>query len=986
MVKNTNNNLRNYTKRGKYHQTVAGKRYTFDTAAQLAKKAKIDISDAAEIATSGDDPIYRNLILSNGETFQFNVKDAPFLIKVETDNEVKRITNQQLLGRKPLKKGKFLIKKELPRNIELKFIAHVIVIFDISDQEDVKRHTSGVVQGKLGSEELDQQAEDIGLAYFNQIPDAQNFRYEVEYTSQYEYEEEDQGNIKMRLSEPFDISNIWKDINLNKNNDCVKVYLKEKLTRMADHTIDKLGNEDGISTNEILDFCKDHNIKMIASNIQGKTFKEFKPEKKNRSYPTLIFISFSNHLYPNNNRYLEKKKHPNLEVKIVTENEINNLFNKFINELILPAEIKFNGKFFTSFIVNDTKYICNKDYQQCLDILTKFDLEDKIYDSISLSRIFSIIEKKYNWDQSKEAGKHAKINIDSFCPSLKPKGGFNYRTKIKYPNKTISQIDKNKCYSFLLQSLDYLISYDERTCKITTNPTKIVDHYLYFVRPLTKSIFMPNNDYYTGCHAKRCQELGFRMKVVLEKETEKKPNYFKQMIADIYNNLDQKIAKDICNRGIGRFELLPKVDQINNINGIYNNDESKTLSGFKHSINENYELVFNVEKYVNNLYNRMPIAYQIKDSARLLIFDKMVELGLKQDDIIKIETDSITYYGKLPKNLNHNLDGWKESNFEKVKYNKQSHDCKYGEDKLIDDFFNQNTGILKTGYAGCGKTFDIIHNVIPDLKFMGQSYIILTPSHASLQYYKLAGFKCDVIQKYEFSNTIPDVEYIIIDEIGMCGKKAHDIIYKCHLLNKNYSVYGDFRQLLPVNETKTYDNKHYLNMVFTKQEPLKINHRNHFTSGYYDIIMNEKNKECLKTLINLHSAESWEDVETIICYRRKIVKKYNDMKLKLLNKKIDSIGVKLICINNKLHYKNIYNNFEAKIIKKEDNIITLKTLISKEEIQITKNELKYFRPAYAKTVYGVQGASLKSFYYAPEDYCFINGRTAYTIISRLKTK
>ena len=48
---------------------------------------------------------------------------------------------------------------------------------------------------------------------------------------------------------------------------------------------------------------------------------------------------------------------------------------------------------------------------------------------------------------------------------------------------------------------------------------------------------------------------------------------------------------------------------------------------------------------------------------------------------------------------------------------------------------------------------------------------------------------------------------------------------------------------------------------------------------------------------------------------------------------------------------------------------------------------KYFEPAYAKTAYGVQGKSIKSYHYAVEDKNFLknNNRLSYTIISRLKT-
>ena len=49
---------------------------------------------------------------------------------------------------------------------------------------------------------------------------------------------------------------------------------------------------------------------------------------------------------------------------------------------------------------------------------------------------------------------------------------------------------------------------------------------------------------------------------------------------------------------------------------------------------------------------------------------------------------------------------------------------------------------------------------------------------------------------------------------------------------------------------------------------------------------------------------------------------------------------------------------------------------------------KNFDYGYCRTLYSVEGESLKSFYFCEEDLnnFFITGRMAYTLISRLKTK
>lgn len=55
--------------------------------------------------------------------------------------------------------------------------------------------------------------------------------------------------------------------------------------------------------------------------------------------------------------------------------------------------------------------------------------------------------------------------------------------------------------------------------------------------------------------------------------------------------------------------------------------------------------------------------------------------------------------------------------------------------------------------------------------------------------------------------------------------------------------------------------------------------------------------------------------------------------------------------------------------------------------ELTKDEVKkHFELAYALILHQFQGSDTTSYYWTPEDNYFIDGRTAYTIISRLNTK
>jgi hypothetical protein len=172
-------------------------------------------------------------------------------------------------------------------------------------------------------------------------------------------------------------------------------------------------------------------------------------------------------------------------------------------------------------------------------------------------------------------------------------------------------------------------------------------------------------------------------------------------------------------------------------------------------------------------------------------------------------------------------------------------------------------------------------------------------------------------------------------------------------------------------------------MIFSTKSTMTENKRNDFTIPYYNsiILSNDRNKNWLE--VSKYNTTLPHEAEVIITYRNKTADIYNTIMMNHYNyKNIDSIGMKIICKSNNLRKLDIYNNFEYTIKDiKQDNIIL------NDDTIITIKQLKsFFKPAYCKTIYACQGKSLKSYYYAPEDKCFLNGKTAYTIISRIKNK
>ena len=92
--------------------------------------------------------------------------------------------------------------------------------------------------------------------------------------------------------------------------------------------------------------------------------------------------------------------------------------------------------------------------------------------------------------------------------------------------------------------------------------------------------------------------------------------------------------------------------------------------------------------------------------------------------------------------------------------------------------------------------------------------------------------------------------------------------------------------------------------------------------------------------------------------------------------------LEIILRDNDLDKYEINNKDVFKISKIEKDNITIKN--DDKEIILKNNEIyKHFNIAFCRTLYAVQGNAYESYYYATEDYKFINNRSAYTLISRL---
>ena len=830
---------------------------------------------------------------------------------------------------------------------------------------------------------------DIVDPYYSKIWGIDNIRYQI-LLSQNDKTLE-LTDMELREEAPLKIDNLFNEIISKDYEHCIHGYIKDCYPKYcnSDKQMSKISKINNVT--DIYNWAVQRNFKMVAFDQTGTIIKANYPKKKNKE-KTMAFVAANNHLYPLKNQYISKRHGDMTRVEIVDNTD--RKLAELINSGYSPKFVCMGVTHIQYFSIMDNKteiyYSDNKEYVRCLEILNIFGLGDKIKPSTTISKLGDIIEQSYAY-KTNDDGKPVKIQTHSFIPEIRDisKYGYSYMDdnfEFDMTTETLQTIDKNKQYPYELYSLKKLPVIDMKyhiPKKIVSQDHKIHPYYMYIVTIEESTIILPQNGRYFGSTLQYAKEHGIKFIILEELETRLEPNYMRRMVKDLYskiktNEINKEEFKEIMNIFIGKFERMSTEYTSTKYVKTMNEEELKTFDGYTHKITEKYTLGF-VESTSHTIMSRNPIADLIKDNSRISVHKMMCSLKLKSSDIKQVKTDAITFKSisnEYKQYINNEISGWKEIDFIELSKPK-IHNVE------PPTFFYNNTDNdkLVTGYAGCGKSYEIINTVVPNLE---KDYIVLSPSHKALDEYRKCDLKCDVIQKYTMSNTLPEEKYIIVDEIGMVDGQMWDMLYKCKLSNKQIMAYGDFNQLLPVGCDTQYDNPNFLNLMFNKQLTNNKNYRNDFTHDYYDTLRFNATKLREQELTKYNT--KYEDAELIIAYRRTIRDEFNIKMCEKLNiENLCDIGAKVICKTNALRQFNIYNNMCFVVKEINPTTIIIETETTTHSIPITKfKRKKYFDFAYALTLYAVQGSSLGSFHYCEEDIKFLNGRSLYTLISRLK--
>ena len=285
-------------------------------------------------------------------------------------------------------------------------------------------------------------------------------------------------------------------------------------------------------------------------------------------------------------------------------------------------------------------------------------------------------------------------------------------------------------------------------------------------------------------------------------------------------------------------------------------------------------------------------------------------------------------------------------------------------------------------YAGSGKTYHIIHSLIPSIKHL--KFVIISNTHKTLLEYKDYGYgnNCKVVVDHTLQIDY-DTKVIIVDEYYQVSISIMEKILQ--YANCKIYLFGDNRQLPSIdieNSVIKFPNQLLRTFAYVDNGKEWINRRNHFKFDFYDKILNEYDYDNILELINQYSMKNPNDAEYIVAYHNKTLDKYIDKNNKIYY-------VKGSGLSEKLKKLGLYGDCKIELVFLDEVECHIK--FNNEILSITA--LDYYTYLYQynlSTIHRLQGKSIKSFYWCKEDNDIFNtklGRVyCYVLISRLKTK
>ena len=340
-----------------------GKKYNFKSPASLAKKLDITNISAINLLKDYKTKNTTRYVKINDEIAKYDLKKSPLIFQEFKKNP----TIKEYLGIKKIK-GVSVYKK-LPKNALYSVYLQInfIVNYWVSDNDSGLR-TLGI-QYKVKPADLSKSslADIVIKEYFSGTEPLNGITIQSsKIFNKQSGQEFKLANMTLREEQPLNICNLFNEVVPNENSsNCVKNYLSKIWNKKRLPKRDRLLLDSLHTIDQLLNYCIQRNAKMVAYNIAGKVIASHYPKLKNTNLKSLIFIAYNNHLYPLKNQVLHKKTLRNTETTFQHTTNVEEVFKSFIEDGILPGNIKLRDSVIYSFVCNNIHYCNNPDYEDC---------------------------------------------------------------------------------------------------------------------------------------------------------------------------------------------------------------------------------------------------------------------------------------------------------------------------------------------------------------------------------------------------------------------------------------------------------------------------------------------------------------------------------------------------------------------------------------------------------------------------------------------
>ena len=498
-------------------------------------------------------------------------------------------------------------------------------------------------------------------------------------------------------------------------------------------------------------------------------------------------------------------------------------------------------------------------YKLVFKILCDIGLKNEYYPHMTLSKCLEFVIKANMTENYKK----------SFAPYLSSliKSSFYYYNddlykKYKHNKKQIMTVDKNKCFSLVLSKLPFLPYHDCTYHNIINcsynehNVNMLTDEYFYNVVVDVANLLIPSNFIYNGLYLKICKKICPTLKftIINEIECDINDNFYSEAIDRTYKlyGSELKHGWNITIGKMAQFNNTGDLQEKYKFNKICNKDELKRHDSnlfYKQKLCDDLYAIFDVEENPKiKVENDFLTNFMIKDFTRLELYKSINENKIKDEHIIQIKVDSISFLKQPDQKYEFFIDSqdytkWKTEDFHPLKnkinyYNEKIKLFTEWKPKPKEPEINFEGGFYD-GYAGCGKTYFIINELIPKLN---DDYIILTPQHTNNVEYLKLGYRSEIMHKYLFNQYLNiEQKYIIVDEVGLFNDSMRKILYKYQLKGHVIYLFGDNRQLKPVNCNDIMTNPYIIKKLAKNNYYFfDSNYRNTYTKKEYEKMFNNE--------------------------------------------------------------------------------------------------------------------------------------------------